>query len=104
MPLVSEQIQQTICTNVLTVSCLKESKAKKYCHSVTGESFRSISFQYRMGERTVSNIVIETCKALFAAMHQQFLKVGTTKNLFYNKNQYIVDKILYKRKNITNAN
>ena len=40
------------------------------------ESFRSLSFQYRIGERTVSSIVDETCRALYAAMKQQYLKVG----------------------------
>ncbi|CAB3978282.1 Hypothetical predicted protein [Paramuricea clavata] len=42
----------------------------------TGESFRSLSFQYRIGERTVSNIISETCQALYEAMKQQYLKVG----------------------------
>ncbi|XP_046864372.1 protein ALP1-like [Xenia sp. Carnegie-2017] len=32
----------------------------------TGESFRSLSFQYRIGERTISGIVEDTCKALYA--------------------------------------
>ena len=41
-----------------------------------GESFRSLSFQYRIGERTVSNIISETCQALYEAMKQQYLKVG----------------------------
>ena len=41
-----------------------------------GESFRSLSFQYRIGERTVSNIISETCQALYKAMKQQYLKVG----------------------------
>ena len=30
-----------------------------------GETFRSLSFQYRIGERTISGIVEETCQALY---------------------------------------
>ena len=31
-----------------------------------------------MGERTVSNIIHETCQAIFVAMKEQYLKVGNT--------------------------
>ena len=49
----------------------------------SGESFRSLSFQYRIGGRTVSNIVNETCKLLFAVL-KQFLKEGGGIYCFYN--------------------
>lgn len=40
-----------------------------------GESFRSLSFQFRIGERTISAIVEETCEALYITMKDHFLKV-----------------------------
>ena len=40
-----------------------------------GETFRSLSFQFRMGERTMSNIAKETCEALFNTLKQQYMKV-----------------------------
>ena len=40
-----------------------------------GETFQSLSFQFRVGERTVSNIVQETCEAIFATMKEQYMKV-----------------------------
>ena len=40
-----------------------------------GETFRSLSFQYRMGERTISEIVEETCQALYGVMKDKYLKV-----------------------------
>ncbi|KAI0221825.1 hypothetical protein LSAT2_026913 [Lamellibrachia satsuma] len=43
-----------------------------------GESFKSLSFQFRMGERTMSNIVDETCQALFTVMKERYLKVPAT--------------------------
>ena len=42
---------------------------------LSGETFKSLSFQFRIGERTVSAIVEETCEALYNAMKEQFLKV-----------------------------
>ncbi|XP_041850894.1 uncharacterized protein LOC121646080 [Melanotaenia boesemani] len=44
----------------------------------TGETFRSLAFQFRIGERTVSNIVDETCQALYSTMREQYMKVPTT--------------------------
>ncbi|XP_046850278.1 uncharacterized protein LOC124443792 [Xenia sp. Carnegie-2017] len=41
----------------------------------TGETFRSLSFQFRIGERTISEIVEETCQALYMSLKQQYLKV-----------------------------
>ena len=37
-----------------------------------GETFRSLSFQFRIGERTISE---ETCQALYIALKQQYMKV-----------------------------
>ncbi|XP_041863337.1 putative nuclease HARBI1 [Melanotaenia boesemani] len=44
----------------------------------TGETFRSLAFQFRIGERTVSNIVDETCQALYSTMKEQYMRVPTT--------------------------
>lgn len=46
-------------------------------HSVfQGETFSSFHFQYRIGETTVSKIVIETCVALHQALKEEYLKVS----------------------------
>ncbi|KAM3876391.1 5-hydroxytryptamine receptor 3A-like [Diretmus argenteus] len=39
-----------------------------------GESFRSLSFQYRIGRTTVSEIVLETCEALYDVLKEDHLK------------------------------
>ncbi|KAL2092943.1 hypothetical protein ACEWY4_010255 [Coilia grayii] len=41
----------------------------------TGESFRSLSFQYRIGRSTIGQIVTETCEALYTVLKDR-LKVG----------------------------
>ena len=43
---------------------------------VPGESFRSLSYQYRMGDNTIGQIVVETCTALYIVMKDEFLTVG----------------------------
>ena len=43
--------------------------------SASGESFRSLSFQFRMGERTMSNIVTDTSKALYEVLKDEYIKV-----------------------------
>ena len=53
----------------------------------SGESFVSLSFAYRLGERTLSCIVDETCIALVHAMKNKYLQVD---NNPFNSN----DKIL----------
>ena len=40
-----------------------------------GETFRSLSFQYQIGERTTSGIVEETCQALHDVMTVQNLNM-----------------------------
>ncbi|CAB4013843.1 Hypothetical predicted protein [Paramuricea clavata] len=44
----------------------------------TGESFRSLAFQFRMGERTISGIIEETCLALYGTMKGNFLKTPSS--------------------------
>ena len=40
-----------------------------------GESFRSLSFQYRIGRSTVGLIVMETCQALYNVLKEDHMKV-----------------------------
>nr|XP_055051363.1 uncharacterized protein LOC129437215 [Misgurnus anguillicaudatus] len=44
----------------------------------TGETFKSLRFQYRMGTSTISQIVFETCSALYKVMKDDFLKTPST--------------------------
>ena len=41
----------------------------------TDESFRSLSFQFRVGISTVSSIIPEVCEAIIDTIHAEFLKV-----------------------------
>ena len=40
----------------------------------TGNSFRSFSFSYRMGRRTISEIVIECCRAIYDVMKPLYMQ------------------------------
>uniref|UniRef100_A0A915E977 DDE Tnp4 domain-containing protein n=1 Tax=Ditylenchus dipsaci TaxID=166011 RepID=A0A915E977_9BILA len=44
----------------------------------TGEAFRSLSFQFRLGISTVSKIVASTCCAIFNALKTDYLQVPAT--------------------------
>ncbi|XDV13001.1 hypothetical protein PO909_001525 [Leuciscus waleckii] len=44
----------------------------------TGESFTSLNFQFRVGKSTISQIVTETCEALYQALAKDYLKTPTT--------------------------
>ena len=49
-----------------------------YTHNLfafLGESFRSLSFQYRIGRSTVGLIVMETCQALYNVLKEDHMKV-----------------------------
>ncbi|KAF4114018.1 hypothetical protein G5714_004241 [Onychostoma macrolepis] len=41
----------------------------------TGESFKSLRFQYRVETSTISQIVVKTCAALYQVLKEDFLKV-----------------------------
>ena len=62
-----------------------------------GETFRSLSFQYRIGERTISGIV-DTCQALYAVLKEKLLKVLLTFYYYFTKPQP-----LYKKYNNNNT-
>ena len=42
---------------------------------ITGDSFHSLAFSFRVGERTMSSLVIEICEAIFQTMKSDYLKV-----------------------------
>ncbi|CAM4725404.1 unnamed protein product [Leuciscus chuanchicus] len=42
------------------------------------ETFKSLRFQYRVGTSTISQIVVETCAALYQVMKEDFLKTPST--------------------------
>ncbi|XP_067285679.1 uncharacterized protein [Pseudorasbora parva] len=46
----------------------------------TGETFNSLSFQYRIGSTTLSRIVMETCAALTSVLREEYLKTPTTES------------------------
>ena len=44
----------------------------------TGESFKSLEFQFRISRTAISNIVVETCQAIFNVLSRDFLKLPST--------------------------
>jgi len=42
---------------------------------ISGESFASLHFTYRMGKSTVGQIVYDTCQAIAAVLQPDYLKV-----------------------------
>ena len=47
-------------------------------HLATGESHISLSLQFRVGRQTISNIIPETCQAIFSALSETYLKPPET--------------------------
>ena len=43
-------------------------------HLATGESFRSLEFQFRINRKAISYIVIEVCDAIFKTLQDEVLK------------------------------
>ncbi|CAB3983650.1 Hypothetical predicted protein [Paramuricea clavata] len=54
---------------------MRESISAEERFLASGESFRSLSFAFRVGERTISEIVKETCQVIYHVMKDTFLKV-----------------------------
>ena len=46
----------------------------------TGDSQQSHAFYFRIGRTTISNILRETCEAIWKALNKQYVKVPTTTN------------------------
>ena len=44
----------------------------------TGESFKSLEFQFRISRTAISNIVVETCQAIFNVLSEEVLKLPST--------------------------
>ncbi|KAJ8043856.1 hypothetical protein HOLleu_11140 [Holothuria leucospilota] len=44
----------------------------------TGETYRSLAFQFRLGETTIGKIVPETCDALYEVLKGKYFKVRKT--------------------------
>ena len=44
----------------------------------SGDSQQSMSFSYRMGKATVSNIIQETCQAIWDALNEEYLRPPTS--------------------------
>ena len=53
--------------------------------SVVGETFKSLSFQYRIGATTISSIVKDTCEAIHQVLKDEFLKVVNPHHFHYIK-------------------
>ena len=64
---------------------------------VTGESFQSLSFQFRIGRATVGGIVTQVCKAIYDVLGKDFLQ---TPNQEEKWNE--ISELFYSRWNITN--
>ena len=52
--------------------------AIRYLATRTGETFQSLSFQFRIGKSTVSQIVMEVCDAIYQVLGRQHLKTPDT--------------------------
>ena len=44
----------------------------------TGESFKSLEFQFRISRTAISDIVVETCQVIFNILSRDFLKLPST--------------------------
>ena len=53
----------------------KERLALAIRYLATGETFQSLSFQFRIGKSTVSQIVMEACDAIYQVLGRQHLKM-----------------------------
>ncbi len=42
---------------------------------LTGETFRSLSYQFRMGVSTIGQFVPETCAAIYHVLKEKYFKV-----------------------------
>ena len=56
----------------------------------SGDSQQSMSFSYRIGKATVSNIIQETCQAIWDALNEEYLRAPTSSDEWKNiANEYM---------------
>ena len=65
-------------THMRTSIAPKERLAVAILYLATGETFQSLSFQFRIGKSTVSQIVMEVCDAIYQVLGRQHLKTPNT--------------------------
>ena len=51
---------------------------------ISGESFTSLQYQYRIARQTIGEIVPETCTAIYQVLSDEYLKVMTRRNRLEN--------------------
>lgn len=67
------------CDAVMRVSIQSEERlAVTLPYLATGESFKSLEFQFRISRTAISNVVEETCKAIFNVLSKELLKLAST--------------------------
>ena len=64
--------------SIRTAICAEERLMITIRYLATGESYRSLSFQFRLGVMSVSRIVSETCAALYEVLHHDYLEIPKT--------------------------
>lgn len=50
----------------------------------SGESFRSLEFQFRIGKRTISNIILDVCMAIIEELRIEYLTTPNTEDAWLN--------------------
>uniref|UniRef100_A0A915CZQ7 Granulins domain-containing protein n=1 Tax=Ditylenchus dipsaci TaxID=166011 RepID=A0A915CZQ7_9BILA len=64
--------------SIRTPICAEERLMLTIRHLATGESYRSLSFQFRMGCMTVCRIISDTCSAIYEVLRQDYLAMPKT--------------------------
>uniref|UniRef100_A0A915CTE4 MADF domain-containing protein n=1 Tax=Ditylenchus dipsaci TaxID=166011 RepID=A0A915CTE4_9BILA len=64
--------------SIRTPICAEERLMLTIRYLATGESYRSLSFQFRMGCMTVCRIISDTCSAIYEVLHQYYLAMPKT--------------------------
>ncbi|XP_024878239.1 protein ANTAGONIST OF LIKE HETEROCHROMATIN PROTEIN 1-like, partial [Temnothorax curvispinosus] len=72
-----ERTRETIARRPISVG---ERLALTLRYVVSGDSMVSLSYQFRMGKSTVSNIIFETCTALWSKLRASVLELPTTED------------------------
>ena len=65
-------------THMRTSIAPNERLALAIGYLATGETFQSLSFQFRIGKSTVSQILMEVCDAIYQVLGRQHLKTPNT--------------------------